>query len=69
MQALTGLSFNAFLAGIAAPLLAHHRIGLALAAFVSCAVGILLWWRYRVGKRRDPLRKQTPPLLEDAERL
>ncbi|HET9049313.1 MAG TPA: multidrug effflux MFS transporter [Chiayiivirga sp.] len=69
MQALTGLSFNAVLAGIVAPLLAQHRIGLALAAFASCAVAIVLWWRYRVGMRRDPLRQRKPQPLDDVQRL
>jgi len=69
MQALTALSFNAALAGILAPLLAHHRVGLAWISFLTCAVAIGLWWRYRIGMRRDPLRRRKPQLLDNAERL
>ncbi len=69
MQAFIGLSFNAFLAGIAAPLLAHQRIGLAVVSFVMCGLAIVLWWRYRVGMRRDLVLRRKPHLLDDAERL
>lgn len=69
MQALTGLSFNAVIAGVIAPLLAHHRLGLAIVAFAFCAIGIILWWRYRVGMRRDPTRQRKPQPLDAVQRL
>ena len=69
MQAFTGLTFNAILAGAVAPLLAPYRIGLSVAALAMCVTGICLWWRYRVGVKREPPLASPPPLLGDAERL
>ena len=69
MQALTSLSFNAFLAGIAAPLLAEHRMGMAVASLLLCGIAIVLWWRYRVGTLRAALLHRKPQLMDDAQRL
>lgn len=69
MQAFTGLTFNAILAGIVAPLLSPYRMGLSVAAIGMCMLSIALWWRYRIGVRRDPAITQAPQLIDDAERL
>ncbi|MCX7555517.1 multidrug effflux MFS transporter [Xanthomonadaceae bacterium JHOS43] len=69
MQAFTGLTFNAVLAGAVAPLLAPNRLGLAVVALAMCAAAIGLWWRYRLGIRREPSPVPSPQLLDGAERL
>ena len=69
MQAFTGLTFNAILAGIVAPLLSPYRMGLSVVAIGMCMLSIALWWRYRIGVRRDPAITQAPQLIDDAERL
>lgn len=71
MQAFTGLSFNAVLAGIVAPLLAPYRLGMAGASLAMCLIAIVLWWRYRTGIKREPAISAgtMPQVLDDAERL
>lgn len=69
MQAFTGLTFNAMLAGIIAPLLAPYRLGLAATSLLLCAAGIVLWWRYRISTKRLLAKRAIAPLLNNAERL
>lgn len=69
IQAFTGLSVNALIAGVLAPLLAPYRIGLAIATALMCAAAIVLWWRYRSAVKRDPVVTRVRPIIEEAEQL
>jgi DHA1 family bicyclomycin/chloramphenicol resistance-like MFS transporter len=54
MQAFVGLSFNAVLAGVVAPLVHHSAWAIALTASLFTTIGWMLWRSYRVQRSGMP---------------